>query len=71
MARTITSNSGAIKLTNPGDNPLTINAGVTVSGGNYAVYATVDQAWSIVNLGTLLGKTGVYLNDANSGRAAS
>jgi hypothetical protein len=34
MARTISSNSGAVDLTSSGDNPLTINAGVTVSGGN-------------------------------------
>jgi len=67
MALTITSNRGALKLTSSADNPLTINAGVTVSGGNYAVYASANQAWTVTNLGTLLGKYAVYLNDANSG----
>src|SRR3984885_15741642 len=70
MALTITSNRNAeisLTRTDTGDNPLTINAGVTVSAaGSYAVYTSYYQSWSITNLGTLLGKYGVLLNDANT-----
>ena len=70
MAETITSNhNGEITLNSgdKGNNPLTIDAGVTVSaGGSYAVYTSYYQSWSITNLGTLLGKYGVLLNDGDT-----
>ena len=71
MALTITSNRGSLTLSSSSNDPLTINAGVTVSGGaSYAVYADFNYAWNITNLGTLLGKIAVSLNDANSGQGS-
>jgi hypothetical protein len=70
MALTITSNRNSeisLNISDRGNNPLTIDAGVTVSAsGSYAVYTSYYQSWSITNLGTLLGKYGVLLNDANT-----
>ena len=70
MAFTITSNRNsefALNRSDTADNPLTIAAGVTVSAsGSYAIYTSYYQSWNITNLGTLLGKYGVLLNDADT-----
>jgi Hint domain len=78
MARTISSNSGAVKPSGTAQNPLTINPGIIVNGGtgSYAVYADTSLAWTIVNFGTLTATNGVYLNGSthadltNSGTGA-
>jgi hypothetical protein len=64
MSKTITANSGAIKLTSThaAYSPLSVNAGITVAGGAYGVYGDNSQAWSILNHGVISGSisNGVY-----------
>ena len=70
MARTITANSGPFILSsaNPGDSPLTIAAGITLSGATYGIEADSSQAWVIVNQGTVIGTSGnaIYLGDGGT-----
>ncbi len=58
MSKTISANSGAVKLTSTADNPLIVLGGVTVSGSGYGVYGNSNQAWTITNQGTVIGAPG-------------
>ena len=81
MAHTITANSGAITLnsTTSNYNPLTVLAGVTVTGaGSFGISGDSSTIWTVTNFGTVIASatsadgivfsTSAVLN--NSGTAA-